>query len=282
MYLFYIDESGNTGMDLDAADQPVHWIVALGATPAAVKQVEEEMLAIASRHFPERARAPDFEFHGSHIYARRGDCRGLSAEAAVQLYAELLDVVARNEVRLFVVGIDKPGLKRRAQSGRYAPDHPHRLAFMYLVERIDAWLHEQAAITRRRELLGLLVADEQKEVHREMIESFAIWRAKGTQYGTRGTAIRYLIDTVHYVPSHDSWLIQLADCVAYIFSRYHRIQREKGTPAEAELTPAEAAVVRLWTHHCRNCVAGFYLWPGDGIAAAARGRGKREARSGQT
>jgi hypothetical protein len=32
MYLFYIDESGNTGTDLDAADQPVHWLVSLAVT----------------------------------------------------------------------------------------------------------------------------------------------------------------------------------------------------------------------------------------------------------
>ncbi|HEX8245017.1 MAG TPA: DUF3800 domain-containing protein [Longimicrobium sp.] len=262
MYLFYIDESGNTGTDLDTADQPVHWMVALGVAPAALKRVEEEMLALAVRHFPERARAADFEFHGSHIYARRGDCRGLRAEAAVQLYGELLDVLARNGGLLFIVGIDKAKLKRRAQSGRYAPDHPYRLAFMYLVERIDGWLHERAPRAATREVLGLLVADEQKEVHRQMIESFAAWRAKGTQYSSRGKAIRHLVDTVHYVPSHDSWLIQLADCVAYIFSRYHRIQREKGELPGDALTLAEAAVVRLWNDRCRKRLVEFYLWPG--------------------
>ncbi|HEX8904156.1 MAG TPA: DUF3800 domain-containing protein [Longimicrobiaceae bacterium] len=261
MYLFYIDESGNTGTDLDTADQPVHWMVALGVTPAALKRVEEEMLALALRHFPERARAADFEFHGSHIYSRRGDCRGFHAEAAVQLYAELLEVLARNECHLFIVGIDKARLKRRAQSGRYAPDHPYRLAFMYLVERIDGWLHDRAPRPGAREVLGLLVADEQKEVHRQMIESFAAWRAKGTQYSPRRKAIRHLIDTVHYVPSHDSWLIQLADCVAYLFSRHHRIEREKGDLAAAVLTAAEAAVVRLWNDHCRKRLLEFYLWP---------------------
>jgi uncharacterized protein DUF3800 len=186
------------------------------------------MLGLALRRFAERVRCPDFEFHGSQIYARRGDCRGFSAEAAVQLYGELLELLDRHGCWLFIVGIDKAGLKRRAARSGYAPDHPYRLAFMNLVERIDGWLHELTTRVELREVLGLLVADEQKEVDREMIASFAAWRAQGTQYSPRRKALRQLVDTVHYVPSHDSWLIQLADCVAYLFSRYHRVQREKG------------------------------------------------------
>jgi hypothetical protein len=236
MYLFYIDESGNTGADLAAADQPVHWMVALGVAPVAVKSIEAEMLELALEWFPERARSPEFEFHGSHLYARRGDCRALSPERAVALYRALLEVFARGDCHLFMAGIDKAGLKQRAESGRYVPDHPYRLAFMYLVERIDRWLDERSAESRREEL-GLLVADEQKEVHREMIASFARWREEGTQYSARRKPIRNLVDTVHYVPSHDSWLIQLADCVAYLFSRYRRVLRP-ARPHHALRAPA--------------------------------------------
>lgn len=33
MNLFYIDESGNTGRDLDSVEQPVHWLVGVESTP---------------------------------------------------------------------------------------------------------------------------------------------------------------------------------------------------------------------------------------------------------
>lgn len=55
MYLVYIDESGNTGANLDSPDQPIHWLIALAATPAMVTQIETEMLAIAGRYFGLRA-----------------------------------------------------------------------------------------------------------------------------------------------------------------------------------------------------------------------------------
>jgi hypothetical protein len=259
MHLFYIDESGNTGSNLDSADQPIHWLMALGVSPAAVKALEAEMLSLALRYFPDRAREPDFEFHGSHIYTRRGDCRGWPAERAVELYRELLRLVARFDCHLFISGIDKAKLKRRAAARvGYTPHHPYRVALMYLVERVDEWLAQRQA-RGSGPAYGLLVADEQKEVDRQAVERFAFWRQQGTEYGG-GRAIRHLIDTVHYVPSHDSWMIQLADCVLYLFSRYHRVTLEKGDDV-ARYTAAEDAVVRLWRENCANKVARHYLWP---------------------
>jgi len=267
MQLFHIDESGNTGANLDAPDQPIHWLVALCVTPDAVREFEREMLALALKYFPERAREPDFEFHGNHIYTRRGDCRGWPAERAVELYAELMGIVARQSCAIFITGIDKAALKRRAAVSGYDPAHPYSLAFMYLLERVDDWLEHRP----RGGNLGL-VADEQKEVDRHIVKKFASWRHGSTEYGVGRRSIRFLIDTVHYVPSHDSWLIQMADCLAYLYARYQKVIREKGDARES-YTPAEAAVVKLWEENCAKKLRKQYLWPAQG---------KREARSGQT
>jgi Protein of unknown function (DUF3800) len=262
VYFFYVDESGNTGADLDSAEQPVHWLLALAVTPRALRAVETGMLALALEQFPERARTADFEFHGNHIYTRRGDCRGWSGERAVALYEALLAIFRRHDCHLFIVGIDKARLKRRAQAGRYSPDHPYKLAFMYLVERIDAWLagRQPGPHAPGEPCYGMLIADEQKEVDRQIIERFAFWRQRGTEYSTRRRDIRFLVDTVHYVPSQDSWLIQMADCLAYLFGRFQKVRREKGSDA-SRYTPAEAAVVRLWKENCRPRVVEYYLWP---------------------
>jgi len=162
-------------------------------------------------------------------------------------------VVARHECALFITGIDKSKLKKRASQG-YTPDHPYRIAFMYLVERIDAWLDElQPAADffgeEPRAQYGLLVADEQQEVERQIVEGFAHWRDVGTEHRWGGHGIRYLIDTVHYVTSRDSWLIQLADCAAYLFQRCEKVKRPKGND-QASYTAAEAAVIRLWEDTC--------------------------------
>src|SRR5690625_2295075 len=89
MYLFYIDESGNTGANLEAPDQPIHWLVALAVSPKAVVRIETELLGIAGRYFGPRARDADFELHGSDIFSgRKQDFRGLSVADRVRLYED--------------------------------------------------------------------------------------------------------------------------------------------------------------------------------------------------
>lgn len=266
MVLFYVDESGNTGLNLDSADQPVHWIVALGVTPEAIRAIEAEMLALALRVFRNRARKADFEFHGSDIFGGRGDCSNLSPAERIQVYAELLRLLARHDCALFVQGIDKARHKARARTNGYEPMHPHRLGFMYLLERIDEWLERaQPELNFFGDLsgpplYGLMVADEQKEIDREIVQQFAFWREGGTDFGYRSRELKFLIDTIHYVPSHDSWLIQLVDCVAYIKNRFERMRREKGAD-EQRYTASETAVAKLWRENCAEQVVSEYCWP---------------------
>jgi hypothetical protein len=72
--------------------------------------------------------------------------------------------------------------------------------------------------------------------------------------------IHYLIDTVHHVPSTDSWLLQLADCVAYLRNRYEKVQRGKVLRGE-KLGPADQEVVSLWTIHCAPLLCCDGAWP---------------------
>lgn len=263
MYLFYIDESGNTGRDLDSVDQPVHWLVALGVSPVGVSRIEAEMLALAIRYFRSRARDPSFEFHGNDLFSGRGDCRTLTVVERVELYRSLLGLLRRHDMKLFIRGVDKVRHKTNASRDATPPIHPYRLAFMELVARIDEWLQERQPpydlFQEESSIHGLLVADEQKEMDREIIEQFAYWRDQATT-GDRAREIRYLIDTVHYVPSHDSWLIQLADCVAFVRNRVERVRRERGLD-EAVYGPSDRAVVTLWRDHCAPQTVVDLIWP---------------------
>ncbi len=260
MRLYYVDESGNTGLNLDSRDQPIHWVVALEFTPQAVKAVQAEMLGLASRVFGARARSPDFEFHGGDIFQGRGDCSPLPVPQRVALYAELLSLVGRHGCSVFVQGIEKAGLRAHSIASGEPPLHPHRLAFTYLLERIDESLERAQPSAPAEPLYGLVVADEQKEMDREIVQRFADWRDSGTRFGHHARELRYLLDTIHYVPSHDSWLIQLVDCVAYVRSRYGRVLREKGASEEL-YSASERAMVTLWRENCAGRVVSDECWP---------------------
>jgi hypothetical protein len=103
------------------------------------------------------------------------------------------------------------------------------------------------------------VADEQKEMDREIVGNFARWRTLGTAMGYRARTIRFLVDTVHYVPSTDSWLIQLADCVAYLRNRYEKVcaKAARGETPGA----ADEEIVSLWRMRCLPRVVSDRCWP---------------------
>ena len=260
MYLFYIDESGNTGRDLDSPEQPVHWLVGVGVESTRLPKVERDLRDLARHYCPGEARDPDFEFHGSAIFHGRRPFNHLAPEKRVDLYRQLLSVVPRHDLKVFVRGIHKRRHRNRAARRRYSPDHPHRLGFMFLVERIDRWLEEiQPDGPEDRPLYGLLVADEQRSVERDIIESLPHWRESGTDFGFR--KIRYLVDTLHTVPSHDSWLIQLADCLAYLTNRQHRgdLLLEKG--GRSKLARGPQAVLDMYSSHIARQVVTRHIWP---------------------
>lgn len=265
MILFYVDESGNTGLDLESVDQPIHWVAGIGIPERALREFESDMLSVALRWFRRRATESDFEFHGSHIFSGRGDCAGLQPGERVALYDEVTGLAARHGCTIFTVGIRKSSHKSRAKAKAYTPAHPHSLAMMYLLERVDLWLERQqpeAPLFEEAEedpVYGLIVADEQKEIGRKIIEKFAYWRRAGTDYD-HGREIRYLVDTVHYVRSEDSWGIQLVDCIAYLRNRYSKIMHSKGRAKET-YSEAEIAVSRIWEKNCQPRVVAEYMWP---------------------
>jgi len=266
VYLFYIDESGNTGLDLRSADQPVHWLVAVAATPAQVKRVESEMQAIALGFFGDTGLEPGFEFKGATLFRGDGRASELHTNERVRAYGQILGLVDKYDLAIFTRGIDKAGYARRF-NGK-VPEHPHHRAFQYLVESIDRWLtHRQPEPSLLKDSSadpchGLIIADEQHEMARALVQSFARWRFTSTDNGYKPRVIKYLIDTVHYVPSHDSWMIQLADCIAFVRARYEKIFRVKGNARE-RYTQSEQAVAMLWSELCQPCVAEDRVWPLD-------------------
>lgn len=257
MYLFYVDESGNTSARASEAE-PIHWLVAVAVHVREIRALEAETLALAARFFGERAKEPDFEFHGSDLFSGRRECRALAPDARVEVYRALASLLAAHGCTLFVRGIRKAALHARAESCRYTPEHPHKLAFQFLAERIDEWLQARQP-GRGDPLLGLVVADEQKEVDREVVRSFARWRDGGTVIGYKARTIRYLVDTVHHVPSTDSWLLQLADCVTYLRNRFEKV-RAKAQRGEA-LSAADREIVHLWRTFCAGAVDSDRVWP---------------------
>ena len=227
MYLVFLDGSGNTGLNLSDPTSTLYLLMGLAADGGAIRRMEDEMSAILATHFGPASRAPGFECKGSDLYRGQGPCAAMSPTERVELYGEMVRLLAPHDARLIWAGIDKPRLAARYRE----PMHPHKLAFIFL-EQVERFL-------RQRRDFGLIVSDEEKEVEQQLLEDLSRYKETGTALGQMPLELRCIVDNVHWVKSHNSRMMQLCDCCAYLCQR---ALRDRGKTSATAL-----AVQELWS-----------------------------------
>lgn len=205
MKLVYIDEAGNTGTKLDP-DQPIHMLGALLVPEDKVRSTEEEIRSVAVRHLGVAAVDPGIELHGHHIRSGKGPFKHMNVPARIALVEDLLAILSAHQIEFGYIAIRKAELKLKTSK------HPHELAFMFLVERLQDVLQRDGD-------LALLIADEQHEMEDRLIANLDVYKRQRTNWGYRPTAINNIVDSIHFVKSRNNLLIQLADVVTSLALR---------------------------------------------------------------
>lgn len=225
MHLFYIDESGNTGNNAADQTQPHHLLAALAVDAVRVRTIEADVKALGFKHFGKAASNTDFEFHGYDIHSGRGAYfKHMKVAQRIQIMDELLELVVQHNIPIFYAEIDKQKAPKKY--------HPHQLAFLFLVERIEDYLRgleTSSAFSGDSlgiEALGLLVADENEDIEQRLIDDLDYFKTVDTGFGWRPTQAKHIIDSIHFVRSNNNELIQLADVVTYIISRGRKVHRD--------------------------------------------------------
>ncbi|HYQ78831.1 MAG TPA: DUF3800 domain-containing protein [Solirubrobacterales bacterium] len=213
MRFAYMDEAGNTGRKLDEAQQPIHLILSVVIDEEKIPHVHRHIRDMGRRHCPGACSRPDFEFHGSDLFASRGDFSEMTPERRIEIFDEVLRGIELAEADIVIRGVEKAGLERRYPS----PKHPHDIALMFSIESIER-------LARKRGCKILLVADEAKEVEDTALRDLANYQELGTSWGWQPEQIDHIVDTIHFVPSHSNGAIQLADCATYIAARVRKIR----------------------------------------------------------
>ena len=244
MRFAYMDEAGNTGRRYDDKDQPIHLILSVVVDEANIPRLHEHVREAGSRHFPDCHNDPKFEFHGQHLYAARGFCEDMEPETRIEIFDDVLAGIELAEADVIVRGVEKPGLARRYGN----PYHPHDIALMYTIESIER-------LARSRDCQVLLVADEAKEIEDSARRDLAAYQQMGTTWGIYKERIDHIIDTIHFVASHQNGAIQVADCATFVASRMRRI--EAGT---VQAGPASEAIEGLWSRRIEPFIHTDEVW----------------------
>jgi hypothetical protein len=214
----YIDETGTGGR------QPYLYVVAAVVDEGQVQPLAREMRRVAQHHL---GWLPlDFEFHGRHIWGGTDHWTGKTPPELIAAYADAIEILNTCDIDIAYASIDKAALHVRHNGA--ADANAYRLALQFLLEKIDANL----GATRK-----VLVADEAHEQELDAIKMVADMQQWGTgEVPSRPLAT--IIDSLHFVRSHASPGVQMADLTAYV------IQRRRMTPTELH-PDAEAAMARM-------------------------------------
>lgn len=206
-----MDEAGNTGTRADLS-QPVHMLGCLLVEDTSVRPMEDAIAAVAERHFPKISGDAAFEFHGAHLFAGKGIFKGIAPADRIAATRELIEVTSEHVAAFGYTGVNKVK--------SYASDHPHRIAFTLMVERLEPWL-------KNRKALGLIIADQNDEVGSALITDMDWFKKHSTSWGYVNVKVEHIIDSLHFVRSHDNRIIQACDVITFMRWKNHLLSREK-------------------------------------------------------
>lgn len=204
-----MDETGNSGEKSDP-NQPVHLLGCVVFEEDEIRGFEEEMDKLAAKYFG--SANSNNEFKGAELFNGNGCCSELQPNVRIEAAREILELVAKSAAGFGYAGVDK--------RTSYASDHPHRICFGLLLEGLQPFLEF-------REANGLIVADEYNEIGKTLIADFRRIKNFGTFWGYRSVKAVNIVDTIHFVKSRDSRLVQASDVTTYIAMKAWKIREEK-------------------------------------------------------
>lgn len=210
MICAYIDDAGNTGINLNDLKQPLHFVGAILFGDDKWASLRDDLKFIADTLPSHGGEA--VEFHGVEIVQGNGPWDDLKYQERLYVYRQCIDLMHRHQVRVVYGCCDKIQMRRYK-----SPMHPHQIALWLCLEKIAEYVNGLA--TCEKDLVGYVVADETskdiKGVARRVLDDY---RAKGPPFG-RPMDISRLIDVVHMMSSKASPHLQLCDLAMYALRR---------------------------------------------------------------
>jgi hypothetical protein len=241
VFLLYVDESGKSGRN--DPQQPFFVLAGVVVKNEDWRAIERGFDRAIEAIVPRPGRPAGWELHMADIEYGKGHFKGVPRQDRRQLCGAVVDVIEDFDLTLMAMVIDKQGLRANTS---WASKPPEDWAYEFLIERYQHLL-------RRQQELGIVVSDEQKGADALNRASHALWRRSGTSALAK---VDRILETVFFLPSHHSLMLQLADGVAYWCNRAMRAEAA-GKPEPPEWTRLAAHLDRLDDGKC----VGFKVWP---------------------
>ena len=147
MYLVFLSESGQTGLNANDPNQPHHVHAGLLVHENQYISMTGEYDALVRRHFgsPPGSDGVPAELHAADIYQGRGAFRSWRPAQRAELIQDCLSILIRRETPLLVSYINKDefqSARENADNPLFGHSDPSRLAFSRLLLALTMFLDE--------------------------------------------------------------------------------------------------------------------------------------------
>lgn len=210
MHLIYLDESGNTGMDLNNPHQPVFVLGALLVPEDRWLTLETELTALLERSFP-APRPAEFELHATELINPRGYFRQFGIPHRLDFYRDALQLAARHKLRFVYRAIVKKRFAAWLQNtfGSGVLINPHVAAFSLAAQVVQEHLKSLPGAP-----LGIFISDDNREVASDVEKSIRILRRD-----SGSLRLAQIIEKGFFIDSRTSLPLQLCDLCTYAARR---------------------------------------------------------------
>jgi hypothetical protein len=223
MHLVYLDESGNSGSNLNDPQQPIFVLCAMVVAEERWQSLERDLQAALDHHLPQWRSVDGFEVHAADLRTGRGSFAGMSVSSRIAFRDDWMSVAQKHEVRLISRSVDK---KRYAAwlhktFGSGVMINPHVVAFALVARCVDDFLQ-----SLQGNALGMLISDENKEIVADVEKSISLLRGDSGKL-----RLARIVEKGFFIDSTKSLPLQLCDLFA--LSARKKVERAAGLLAKS-------------------------------------------------
>lgn len=251
MYLVYLDESGNTGNNLQETQQPVFVLCALLVPESKWLLIEMELQASIDRFFPS-PRPLDFEVHANEIINPRHYFRQFPVRHRLDFVEDWMRIAARHELKVIYRAIVKKRFARWLQTtfGSGVLINPHVAAFALVAQVVNEYLKLVAGAP-----LGILISDENKDVIHDVEKAIRLLRGDPSSL-----RLSQIIEKGFFIESDKSLFLQLCDLCAFCARRLE--EQKAGVPVKS-VDQNIIPWIRPLVHHGTEPLPDVLTWLQD-------------------
>ena len=212
MNLVYIDESGNTGLNLKDSQQPVFLLAAVILPESKWFPLEKLFLDTLRKYFGDPLPSP-IEIQAKDLKSGRGVFESLTFTQQLSFRDDMLKLLLDNKIAVIYMRIIKSKFAAFCDE-QYGPGikvNPYIMSLPFVCMEVDHYLR-QAGDNQ----LGMFIFDEQKETLDDAERSLRTLRLDSRSI----LKTTNIIEKGFFIDSSKSFALQLVDIVAYYIRKY--------------------------------------------------------------